>query len=213
MQASQWTVGVVLYVLLCGGVMLPPGPALAGTGCNFTLYPNCSAGDCPLGQRCVSSGATCQCQQIACGDAAPACAGAACPSGHACFPNQQGCVCLPTGCCELSANQCIETTQAACDDAGGTFTADAACADDNACAQHTPTAIPTRTPAPNGGACIEHADCASRNCVNGICASQVPAISTPGMAIGLAILIALGALGTWRIRQAAAGQSSTRFQD
>jgi len=47
------------------------------------------------------------------------------------------------------------------------------------------------------------ADCASLNCVNGICEPNLapaPATSTSGLAVALAILIGLGALGTWRLR-------------
>jgi hypothetical protein len=57
----------------------------------------------------------------------------------------------------------------------------------------------TPTLVPNGGRCVTSADCKEANCFNGICLSQVPAASTSGLAIGLGVLIALGAIGMRRV--------------
>jgi len=124
------------------------------------------------------------------------------------------CTCLPVGCCNLGGlGQCADTSEGTCELAlGGSFVADGSCGDPlEGCITHTPTitptvtqtATPTGTPVPNGGECTSPAQCASRNCVDGICLAwmgAVPAISTSGLAVVVAILLGLGVFGTWRIR-------------
>jgi MYXO-CTERM domain-containing protein len=73
-----------------------------------------------------------------------------------------------------------------------------------ATATATETATPTNTRIPNGGACMDPIDCASRNCVNGICAGVAPAPTASNTGL-IVLLVALfgAAMITLRLRRRA----------
>lgn len=114
---------------------------------------------------------------------------------------------IPTGACCAQGTECRIATEADCDGAGDRYAGDGTTCDPNAClATLTPTgsATPTatRTRVPDGGNCVEPADCRSLRCIEGVCQpnpSRAPTASTATLAIGLAMLIVLGAIGLARI--------------
>jgi hypothetical protein len=67
----------------------------------------------------------------------------------------------------------------------------------------TPTLTPTNTRVPDGGSCTTSSECASGRCVDGVCTrvNATPTMSPNGLAIALALLIGLGAVGLWRLRR------------
>ena len=69
------------------------------------------------------------------------------------------------------------------------------------CTDSTTTATPSSTPSnmlvPDGGACASPAECASHQCIDGICQplpNPVPVTSTKGLVLAVAILAGLAAL-------------------
>jgi MYXO-CTERM domain-containing protein len=123
--------------------------------------------------------------------------------------NATACSCVLTGCCrgQLNSTMCEDLVpQPACVD--GIFVANGTCAND--------------CKIPDGGSCEDPADCESGNCVDdfccdtacagpeqqcnlpgqeGICSSTAapaPAASPTGLVIGLALLIAVGAVAMLR---------------
>lgn len=182
---THWLRRLVLCAWASFAVLCHGGAVYGGTTpCDASSFPGCLSGECPLGQGCRSDNTTC--------------------------------TCVPTGCCLVTVKtmQCIPHTKDECDAQSGNFIPNAFCSFDNCVLlpTATPTVTPTVTPSvtptvtrvPNGGSCMTPAECASLNCVNGVCAgfvSPAPAVSSNGLAIGLAILIGLGAVGLWRMQR------------
>ncbi|MDX2165870.1 MAG: hypothetical protein SF182_02360 [Deltaproteobacteria bacterium] len=123
--------------------------------------------------------------------------------------NATACSCVMTGCCRsnLNSSACEELVpQPACVD--GVFVANGTCAAD--------------CKVPDGGSCLDPADCVSGNCVNDVCcdtacngpeqqcnlpgsegictstAAPAPAASPAGLVIALALLISVGAIAMLR---------------
>ena len=65
----------------------------------------------------------------------------------------------------------------------------------------TPTVTPTNTRVPDGGSCMTSGECASGNCLDGICRPlpAAPAASPLALLLGLCVLIVLG--GTALVRR------------
>ena len=65
----------------------------------------------------------------------------------------------------------------------------------------TATLTPTNTPVPDGGSCMTSGQCASGNCLGGICqpVPTAPAASPLALLLGLCVLIVLG--GTALVRR------------
>ncbi len=197
--SSRWDMRrLILMPAICATVCFSV-PALGGTiPCDETLSAPCLSGECfglPL-QRCRLVG--------------------------------NSCGCVPAGCCIQTIQQatsCSVVTPEECAQAGGEFTLNAGCSGASgpcvplptstptvtptatATATVTPTTsvTPTRTPTgvPDGGECMTSSQCASLVCANGVCVSaSAPAVSPNGMAIVLAALFGLGAIGLWRMRRA-----------
>jgi hypothetical protein len=155
------------------------------------------------------------------------CQSGGCPIGMGCRLVDVNCGCVPIGCCirtqpSIACNGLM--TQEECEEEfGGTFTPNAVCAGstgpcnllpsptatpsitptstatNTAAATQTPTR--TSTPVPNGGECETSSQCASMVCENGVCtAVAAPALSPNALALALAFLLGLGAIGMWRMR-------------
>src|SRR5262249_7249338 len=174
--------------------------------------PTCDGG-CPVGQRCASTGQACECQDLGCCefDAGKDCINttqAQCTGGKTQPTFKPDAVCInTTDCVDNTPTGTVTSTATATRTATSTRTGTVTSTPTlTGTSTTTPTITPTRTPVPNGGSCATPAECQSLNCINGICEppnSPAPAASPTGLAIGIGILIALGALGLWRMRRAA----------
>jgi len=151
-----------------------------------------------------------------CGSTFPQCNGS-CPANQACVGLGGGaCICFPTGCCQVDSQTCDNNAFAAL--CTGQFVLGGTCGVD--C---MPPATATPTQVPNGGSCVDPADCVSGNCVDdtcctdpscppgqscdnpgnlGLCSADpvapAPAMSPGGGIVAVALLIAIGAIGLLR---------------
>ena len=173
-----------------------------------------------------------------CNSTAPSCNGT-CPLGESCETITRGnateCVCRALGCCLLANDSCLPSVTALeCLVAGTKWVEDGTCAVDCAPPTPTPTETPTSTPTatatatatstgiPNGGSCVDPADCMSGNCEDDVCcdtacdgpqescnlpgnegvctafAAAAPAASHGGLLLLVAALGIVAALTLWR---------------
>lgn len=118
---------------------------------------------------------------LICGSAAAVFAGGStsgcpfgCPPGFICFPGDFfGGTCCPPGTVQSCGFNCCT--------AGQTCENGFLCVDPTSTPTMTPTPTatptstetPTNTPIPNGGSCIDPADCSSGNCVDDVCCDTV----------------------------------------
>jgi hypothetical protein len=136
-----------------------------------------------------------------------------------CRSTAAGCACVAAGCCEIDSPVCANMTAAEC--GKRPFHPNAFCGTNGCVPTATPSATPTTTPTatasgtppvtatatatatkvPNGGECMDPSQCASGICANGMCESAtapVPAASSTGLLVAVAVLIGLGGVALLR---------------
>jgi len=225
-SVAAWPSGPALAgTPVCSGTLFPnscsdgtcPGTQLCvsnGTTCACQTVacgdsaPTCN-GACPTGQSCAQSAGGCQCEPLGCCDFPTLCLNETqtqCANSGGTFTANAFCN-LIDNTCQLNPSP-TPTTTATVTATSTTTATPSVTATATVTFTTTPSVTPTKTRVPNGGSCMLPSDCESLKCVDGTCApnlSPAPATSANGLALGLAMLIALGGIGLWR------GRSGTRF--